>query len=152
MSSAPERSDAYSQVEERDVDFFRRLLGVSAVVTDPDDLVPYNTDWMKKYKGRSRLALRPKTTEQVAEIMKYCNERSLAVVPQGGNTGLVGGSIPLFDEIVLSLSSMDKVISFDDRSGVVVCEAGCILQNLEAFVNDKGFVIPLDLGAMCVCV
>lgn len=151
MSSVPERSQAYAQVEERDVVYFRGLLGAAGVITDSDDLVPYNTDWMKKYHGQSRLALRPKTTEQVARIMEYCNERSLAVVPQGGNTGLVGGSIPLFDEIVLSLSSMDKVISFDDHSGVVVCEAGCILQNLESFVNELGYMVPLDLGAKGTC-
>ena len=131
--------------------FFRALLGDAGVITDHDDLVPYNTDWMKIYQGQSKLALRPKTTEQVAQIMRYCNERGLAVVPQGGNTGLVGGSVPLFDEIVLSLSGMDKVISFDDRSGVVICEAGCILQNLESFVNEKGFMVPLDLGAKGTC-
>jgi FAD/FMN-containing dehydrogenase len=147
----PERSPAYAHVEERDVMFFRALLGDAGVITDHDDLVPYNTDWMKIYQGQSKLALRPKTTEQVAQIMRYCNERGLAVVPQGGNTGLVGGSVPLFDEIVLSLSGMDKVISFDDRSGVVICEAGCILQNLESFVNEKGFMVPLDLGAKGTC-
>jgi len=108
-------------------------------------------DWMKKYQGQSKLALRPKNTQQVSQIMKYCNELHLAVVPQGGNTGLVGGSIPIFDEIVLSLSNMNQVISFDDRSGVVVCEAGCILQNLEAYVNEKGFMVPLDLGAKGTC-
>ena len=120
-------------------------------MTDPHELEPYNSDWMKKYKGASRLALRPKTTEQVAHILRYCNERRLAVVPQGGNTGLVGGSIPLFDEIVLSLSRMNQIISLDVRSGVVVCEAGCVLEELEAYVNREGFIIPLDLGAKGSC-
>jgi FAD/FMN-containing dehydrogenase len=106
---------------------------------------------MKKYHGQSKLALRPKTTEQVSKILKYCNERCLAVVPQGGNTGLVGGSIAVFDEIVLSLGNMNRVISFDESSGVVVCEAGCVLQHLESFVNERGFIIPLDLGAKGTC-
>ena len=145
------RSPSYAQLAAADVAFFQEILGASGVVTDADDLVKYNKDWMNKYEGQSRLALRPKTTEQVARILQYCNERKLAVVPQGGNTGLVGGSIPLFDEIVLSLGNMDSVVSFDARSGVVVCEAGCILQNLEAFVNQQGFMIPLDLGAKGSC-
>ena len=67
-------------------------------------------DWMRKFRGSSRLVLRPKTTDEVAQILKYCHQRKLAIVPQGGNTGLVGGSVPVFDEIVLSLSLMNKII------------------------------------------
>jgi (R)-2-hydroxyglutarate---pyruvate transhydrogenase len=52
--------------------------------------MPYNIDWMRKYRGKSRLVVKPKTTQQVSQILKYCNENKLAVVPQGGNTGLVG--------------------------------------------------------------
>ena len=61
--------------------------------------------------------LRPKTTAEVSEIMRYCNGRRLAVVPQGGNTGLVGGSIPVFDEIVISLQLMNRILSFDKLAG-----------------------------------
>ena len=62
--------------------------------------------------------LRPKTTAEVSEILRYCNGRRLAVVPQGGNTGLVGGSVPLFDEIVVSTQLMNRVLSFDKLAGV----------------------------------
>ena len=62
--------------------------------------------------------LRPKTTAEVSEILRYCNDRRLAVVPQGGNTGLVGGSVPLFDEIVVSTQLMNRVLSFDKLAGV----------------------------------
>lgn len=61
--------------------------------------------------------MRPKTTEEVSAILKYCNERKLAVVPQGGNTGLVGGSVPVFDEIVVSTQLMNQIISLDEISG-----------------------------------
>ena len=71
----------------------------------------------------------------------------MAVVPQGGNTGLVGGATPINDEIVLSLSRMNRIVSFDNISGVLVCEAGCILESLEHYVNDYGFTMPIDLGA-----
>jgi len=72
--------------------------------------------WCKP--GSGRLVLRPKTTADVSEIMRYCNSRRLAVVPQGGNTGLVGGSVPVFDEIVISMQLMNGVISFDKLAGV----------------------------------
>jgi len=62
----------------------------------------HNTDWTKKYKGNSQVMLKPHTTADVSAILKYCNERKLAVVPQGGRTGLVGGSVPVHDEVILS--------------------------------------------------
>ena len=68
--------------------------------------------------GNSEIVLKPKSTQEVSTILKYCNERSLAVVPQGGNTGLVGGSVPVHDEVILSMSLMDKIISIDDVSGI----------------------------------
>lgn len=78
-----------------------------------------HSDWLHKYHGTSRLALRPTTTQQVASLLAHCAGRRLAVVPQGGNTGLVGGSVPVFDEVVLSLGAMNKVISFDEVSSAV---------------------------------
>ena len=66
----------------------------------------------------------------MSKILKYCNERKLAVVPQGGNTGLVGGSVPVFDEIILSLKNMNKISKFDPISSVVTVEAGVILEKL----------------------
>ena len=64
-----------------------------AVLLD-EDAQPYNVDWMNKYRGKGRVVLRPKTVEQISNIMKFCNEENIAVVPQGGNTGLVGNLPP----------------------------------------------------------
>lgn len=89
----------------------------------------------------------------------------LAVVPQGGNTGLVGGSVPVYDEIIINLQRMNKVVAFNEVSngfdvircntnqvsGTLVCEAGAILQGLDQFVEKKGCIIPLDLGAKGSC-
>jgi len=69
---------------------------------------------MNKWTGNAPVVLRPDTTEQVSKLLAHCNSRSIAVVPQGGNTGLVGGSIPVFDEVVLSLSRMNRPVSFDE--------------------------------------
>lgn len=67
--------------------------------------------------GQSGLVLKPKTTEDVSEILKYCNSRSIAVCPQAGNTGVSGGSVALFDEVVLSTQRMNDIINFDPVSG-----------------------------------
>jgi len=79
------------------------------VVTDPIDLAAHNLCFRKLDKGDSKLLLCPQTTEQVSKILQYCNDRVLAVVPQGGNTGLVGGSVPVFDEVIVNLKNMNKI-------------------------------------------
>eukprot|EP00958_Prasinococcus_capsulatus_P027659 scaffold5769_cov402-Prasinococcus_capsulatus_cf.AAC.8 len=111
-----------------------------------------------KYQGNSKVVVRPRTVEQVSDIVSHCNSRRLAVVPQGGNTGLVGTlalapyeDVPVYDEIVLSLGAMNEIISFDQTSGVLVCDAGCILEDLDNYVRERGHVMPLDLGAKGSC-
>ncbi|GAM22510.1 hypothetical protein SAMD00019534_056850 [Acytostelium subglobosum LB1] len=145
------RDSKYASLTEKDVEEFRRMLGDTAVINGKEDLDGYNTDFMNQFKGSSQLVLRPKSTEQVSSILRYCNERRLAVVPQGGNTGLVGGSVPMYDEIILSLSSMNNILAFDEVSGVITCEAGCVLQTLEEYLHPKGYTIPLDLGSKGSC-
>ena len=106
---------------------------------------------MRKYRGQAKLALRPESTEQVSKILKYCNEHALAVVPQGGNTGLVGGSVPVFDEIVLNLGRMNKIRSFDSTSGILVADAGVILETADTYLAERNHIFPLDLGAKGSC-
>ena len=116
-----------------------------------EDLEAFNADWMRKYRGQTRLVLKPESVEQVSEILKYCNDNMLAVNPQGGNTGLVGGSVPVFDEIVLQLSRMNQIRSFDDVSGVLVADAGVILEVADNYLAERGYIFPLDLGAKGSC-
>ena len=100
------------------------------MVTDEETLDIHNTDWTKKYKGTSSLMLKPQTTEEVSAILKYCNSRKLAVVPQGGRTGLVGGSVPVHDEVIVNTQRMNRIIGFDESYGIVSAEAGCILSDV----------------------
>jgi len=152
-----ERDPRFKQLAEDDVKFFKDLLGSESAVIDgvtrdaSEDLEGYNADWMRKYRGQARLVLKPESTEQVSKIMKYCNDNLLPVNPQGGNTGLVGGSVPVFDEIVVNLARMNKIHSFDDVSGILVADAGVILQQADDHVADKGYIFPLDLGAKGSC-
>lgn len=95
--------------------------------------------------------LKPRTTEELSEVMKYCNARRLAVVPQGGRTGLVGGSVPVFDEVIVSLASMNRILGFDESYGILSAEAGCILGDLQDFAASRNHEVPLDLGAKGSC-
>lgn len=112
---------------------FRDIVGPGGMITDFHDLESHNTDWTKKFKGRSGLMLRPKTNEEVSACLKYCNERLLAVVPQAGNTNLVGGAVPVHDEVILSTSKMNRILGFDESYGIVSAEAGCVLRTLQKY-------------------
>lgn len=122
-----------------------------AVLTAPDELERYNVDWLRQHRGAARVVVRPRDTAGVAAALALCHARRLAVVPHGGNTGLVGGSVPIWDEVVLSLERLNAVLSFDAGSGVLVAQAGCVLEALDAAVAPHGFQMPLDLGAKGSC-
>lgn len=148
------RDPRFTAWTEDDVAHFQRVLPhPGAVLTDADDTAPHRVDWLGKYRAQAprTLVLKPRSTEEVAAVLRHCNARRLAVVPQGGNTGLVGGSVPVFDEIVLSTAALNNVLDFDAVSGILVCEAGCVLESLDAFVAKQGYMMPLDLGAKGTC-
>ena len=115
------------------------------------DLEGFNADWMRKYRGQSRVVVKPSSTVEVSKILAYCNEHSIAVVPQGGNTGLVGGSVPVFDELVLSTSRLNHIRSFDASSGALVLDAGVVLEVADQHLAERGHIFPLDLGAKGSC-
>ncbi|KAG5517803.1 hypothetical protein RHGRI_038241 [Rhododendron griersonianum] len=178
FGSAPivmQRNPMFSTINADDITKFKEILGEKNVVQDEEVLLAANTDWMQKYKGSSNLLLQPRTTEEVSQILKYCNSRCLAVVPQGGNTGLVGGSVPVFDEVIINMGSMKNIISFDkdetskvkafvpiQSGGRVIfrktTRAKVIFRNeatvpsldFGCFVSIR-FVMPLDLGAKGSC-
>ena len=106
----------------------------------------------KHYQGDSSIVVRPQSTEEVSKILKYCNERHIGVVPQAGNTGLVGGSIPKSEhEIVVSVELLNNIEDLDPMSGIVRVQAGCILQELQDYAATQNFLVPVDLGAKGTC-
>ncbi|KAL8711774.1 MAG: hypothetical protein Q9220_003945 [cf. Caloplaca sp. 1 TL-2023] len=155
--SQVQHADQPSQLNSSHVQYFRDLLGNDSAIIDgvtvdaSADLEPFNTDWMRKYKGHTKLVIKPESAEQLSKVLEYCNDHTLAVVPQGGNSGLVGGSVPVHDEIVINMSRMNKIRSFDEVSGSLVVDAGCILENVDHFLAEKGHIFPLDLGAKGSC-
>ena len=135
------------------VDAFRALIGDAHVLTQPEDVEGYLTDWTGQFRSTAVAVLRPATTREVAEIVNFCNARNIAVVPQGGRTGLCGGGVPVAGRksVVLSLTRMNRVRSFDVEGRTVVAEAGLVLETLHDTAQKHDLVFPLVFGAKGSC-
>jgi D-lactate dehydrogenase (cytochrome) len=107
---------------------FAAIVGDKYAITDPRDQAPYLVEMRDMFHGHTPMVLRPASVVQVAEILRLANETETPIVPQGGNTGLVGGQTPLNNEIVLSLTRLDRVREVDPTSNTITCEAGVTLQ------------------------
>ncbi|MEC9470793.1 MAG: FAD-binding oxidoreductase [Pseudomonadota bacterium] len=134
-------------------DRFAEMIGAANVLTSPDDQAPYLTEWRDLYQGVTPMVLRPGSTEEVSAVMTYAYQNDLKVVPQGGNTGLVGGQIPqeTGDEIVLSLSRLNKVRAVDPAGFTITAEAGVVLETLQNEAENVDRLFPLALGAQGSC-
>lgn len=130
---------------------FAAIVGEKYAVTDPNEIAPYLTEERMLYQGRSQLVLRPGTTAEVAAICKLANETRTAIVPQGGNTGLVGGQTPHNGEVVVSLRRLDRIRDIDTRSNTMTCEAGVVLQTIQERASEADRFFPLSLGAEGSC-
>lgn len=107
---------------------FAAIVGDKNAITDQQAQAPYLVEMRNMFHGQTPVVLRPSSVEEVARILKLANETAAPIVPQGGNTGLVGGQIPLHDEIVLSLNRLDRIREVDATSNTLTCEAGVTLQ------------------------
>ena len=130
---------------------FRAIVGEKYAVTDQADIAPYTTEERDLFRGRSPLVLRPGSTAEVAAICKLANENHIALVPQGGNTGLVGGQTPHNGEVVVSLRRLDRIRDIDPASNTMTCEAGVILQVAQQRAAGADRLFPLSLGAEGSC-
>src|ERR1700738_2299656 len=130
---------------------FRAIVGDKYAVTDAADIAPYLTEERDLFHGRSPLVLRPGSTAEVAAICKLASEHKIALVPQGGNTGLVGGQTPHNGEVVVSMRRMDRIREVDPASNTMTCEAGVVLQIAQQRAADIDRLFPLSLGAEGSC-
>jgi FAD/FMN-containing dehydrogenase len=129
----------------------KTIVGEKYAVTDANDIAPYVTEERNLFHGHSPLILRPGSTAEVSAICKLATEHRIALVPQGGNTGLVGGQTPHHGEVVISMRRMDKIREVDTASNTMTCEAGVILQNAQQRAADADRLFPLSLGAEGSC-
>ncbi len=130
---------------------FRSIVGDKYAVTDAAEIAPYVTEERNLFAGHSPLILRPGSTAEVAAICKLATEHRIGLVPQGGNTGLVGGQTPQNGEVVVSMRRMDKIRDVDTASNTMTCEAGVILQNAQQRAGEVDRLFPLSLGAEGSC-
>ena len=129
------------------------IVGETACVTDEQALEPHVTEWRNVLHGRALAMVSPASTAQVAEVVRLCAEAGVAIVPQGGNTGLCGGAIPdeSGEQLILSLSRLDSIRSIDPEDFSMVAEAGCILASLQEAARAVGRYFPLSLSAEGSC-
>jgi FAD/FMN-containing dehydrogenase len=130
---------------------FRAIVGDKYAVTDKADIAPYLTEERDLFHGKSPLVLRPGTTAEVADICKLASAHKIALVPQGGNTGLVGGQTPHNGEVVVSMRRLDKIREVDPASNTMTCEAGVVLQVAQQRARDVDRLFPLALAAEGSC-
>jgi len=132
---------------------FAAIVGANNALSDPSDVVPYLAEPRDLFHGRAAMVLRPGSTDEVAAILKLASETATLIVPQGGNTGLVGGQIPDNSgrAIIVSMSRMNRIRELDASASTVTVEAGVVLQRLREAADEAGLLFPLSLGAQGSC-
>jgi D-lactate dehydrogenase (cytochrome) len=130
---------------------FAAIVGDRYAITDPVALEPYLIEGRGIYRGRSSMLLRPGSVAEVLAFLKLATETKTPLVPQGGNTGLVGGQIPFDGELILSLTRLDKIREVDAASNTMTCEAGVVLAKAQDAATAADRLFPLSLGAEGSC-
>ena len=129
---------------------FSDILNEKDIITDQDTIAPHLSDWVGNISGSSILMLTPRNKEQVSKILMLCNDKNIAVVPQGGNTGSVASGIPN-GEIILSLKKMNKIISIMPDDYSITVESGCILSQVQDAAMEASRFFPLSIGSEGSC-
>ena len=130
----------------------RAAVGAAQVLTE-GDLSAYERDWRRRWHGRALAVVRPGSSDEVAAVVRACAAQGLSIVPQGGNTGLVGGGVPdgSGTQVLLSLQRMNRVRAIDSANLTLTADAGCVLQSLQEAARAEGLLFPLSLAAQGSC-
>ncbi len=132
------------------LDAIARAVGEKGVVA-PDDAAPFLSEWRGRWPGEAAMIVTPASTEEVAAVVKICAEHNVAITPQGGNTGLVGGQIPAGNEILLSLKRLRAVRDVSPLNNTMTLEAGLTLAEAQEIAGEAGRLFPLSIGAEGSC-
>ena len=125
----------------------KSLLGSGRISEDEDIIKTYSDDWTGRYRGSARAVISPQSTDEVAEILNWCSTNRIGVVPQGGNTGMVGGSTPLNGELIISLRKMKNVNFSDTNDNQIVAEAGATLLEIQNLALERSMIYGVDFAA-----
>ena len=131
----------------------KEIVGDKGFITEPDAMEPHLVEWRGLWRGQARAVVKPATTAEVSAVVALCAENAIPIVPQGGNTSLVGGSVPYedFGGIILSLARMNKVRGIDPLNYTMTVEAGCVLAELQRVAEENDRFFPLSLAAEGSC-
>jgi D-lactate dehydrogenase (cytochrome) len=131
----------------------RAAVGAAHVLTEDNDTAGFLTDWRRRFTGRALAVVRPASTEEVATVVRLCNRFRVPIVPQGGNTGLVLGSVPddSGSAIVLSLTRLNRIRHIDTMNNTMTVESGCVLQQVQNAAADAARLFPLSLASEGSC-
>ncbi len=137
----------------RFIEALAAIVGAANVLTEAGDMAPYLVDWRKQFSGPADCVVRPANTAEVAAVVAQCARAGVAIVPQGGNTGLCGASVPggRQREIVLSLTRMNRIRAIDPLNDTLIAEAGCVLADIQRAAREADRFFPLSLGAEGSC-
>jgi len=132
-------------------DRLKSAVGPKGFSEDPAEIAPHLEEWRGKYHGQTSLLLKPATTAEVSAVLAICNETATPIVPQGGNTGLVGGQIPFHGEVLLSLARMNRIRNVDAEGMSLIAEAGTILDAIHKAADGVQRLFPLSLASQGSC-
>ena len=135
-----------------EINKFRKIVGNKNVITDKNDMQKYLKEWRGVYTGVAGAIVKPKSTIEVSNILKFAYKKNISCIPQGGNTGLVGGQIPFNkDHIVISLERLNKIREINPTDQSVTVEAGLILSDLQKKCEENNLIFPLSLASEGSC-
>ena len=141
----------FTKINEEHLSKFRSILGPEFVFTGKDDIENYSHDYTEDLKFYPEVVLKPSRTEEVAAVMKFCNETGIAVTPRGAGTGLSGGALPVKKGVILSMERFNRIIRIDEKNLQATVEPGVINQVFQDAVAEKGLFYPPDPASRGSC-
>ena len=141
----------YNKVTETQIKTFQQIVGLPFVIILDEDKAEYAQDYTEDLYYMPEVVVKPKTTDEVAAIVKVCYENNLPITPRGAGTGLSGGALPIYGGVVIAMGRMDQIIDIDERNFQVTVEPGVINENLQQAVKEKGLFYPPDPASKGSC-
>ena len=142
MINRTDRKTAFNKI--------KKIVGNRGWITDPNDMKPFVTEWLKILSGSCEMVVLPGSSSEVAQVVRICNSAGIPITPQGGNTGMVGGAVP-DGGIVLTTERLNKVRDLDVENATITVESGCLLADVQSAAADAGFLFPLTLASEGSC-
>ncbi len=143
--------NGFKKIEANDIAYFSSICGNDSIFNDEENFEKYSKDYTEDLRFVPELIIKPKNTNEVSAILKYCNENNICVTPRGAGTGLSGGALPLFGGVVLAMEKFNKIIEIDERNFQAIVEPGVINEVLQNVVKEKGLFYPPDPASKGSC-